>query len=134
HWGPSGVATAWTISFWVLMIPALWYAGRPIQLGLGPILSIIWRYVAASVLASCVAIAIVRELPYLVAYGVLGVCIRIAIITGLFGALYLGLVVLLHQSTDPLLLVGRTAAHMLASRRKAGGRRDVVNMSRETHA
>src|SRR5437867_5596791 len=31
--GPVGIAVAWVMSFWVLTIPALWYAGRPVQLG-----------------------------------------------------------------------------------------------------
>jgi O-antigen/teichoic acid export membrane protein len=31
RWGPIGIAVAWTTSFWILTIPAIWYAGRPIQ-------------------------------------------------------------------------------------------------------
>ena len=32
-WGPVGIAVGWTASFWILIIPALWYAGRPISFG-----------------------------------------------------------------------------------------------------
>jgi len=28
HWGPEGIAGAWTLSFWILTIPAFWYAGK----------------------------------------------------------------------------------------------------------
>ena len=56
HWGPQGIAIAWCISFWTLTIPAMWYAGRPIGLGVGPMLRTVWRYVLAAVLA-CAASA-----------------------------------------------------------------------------
>jgi hypothetical protein len=26
-WGPAGVALTWAISFWILTVPELWYAG-----------------------------------------------------------------------------------------------------------
>jgi hypothetical protein len=26
-WGPAGIAMAWSVSFWTLLIPAFWYAG-----------------------------------------------------------------------------------------------------------
>jgi len=29
-WGPKGVAAAWSVSYCMLVIPAFWYAGRPI--------------------------------------------------------------------------------------------------------
>ena len=33
HWGPSGIAIAWTASFWILTPPAFWYACRRSTLG-----------------------------------------------------------------------------------------------------
>jgi len=51
HWGPVGIATAWTASFWILTIPAFWYAGKPINLGVGIIIEAVWRYLLASLLA-----------------------------------------------------------------------------------
>ena len=29
HWGPRGIAAAWCASFWVLTLPAIWFAGKP---------------------------------------------------------------------------------------------------------
>ena len=37
-WGPSGIALAWTISYFLLMFPGFWYAGKPIGFGVGPII------------------------------------------------------------------------------------------------
>ena len=39
-WGPRGIALAWTVSFFVLMLPAFWYAGKPIGLGVAPVLAV----------------------------------------------------------------------------------------------
>ena len=66
-WGPVGIASAWSASFWILFIPSFWYAGRPIQFGVTPILDIVWRYVVASFLAGCASAVIIRETPSLVA-------------------------------------------------------------------
>jgi PST family polysaccharide transporter len=32
HWGPAGIAIAWTASFWILMVPAIWYAGYGLEI------------------------------------------------------------------------------------------------------
>ena len=52
-WGPAGIAIAWTASFWILVLPAFWYAGRPIQFGIAPIVAALWKYVLASLVAGC---------------------------------------------------------------------------------
>ncbi len=51
RWGPVGIATAWSASFWILTVPAIWYAGRPIGLNIGAVFSMVWRYVVASLIA-----------------------------------------------------------------------------------
>ena len=61
HWGPVGVAAAWTASFWILTIPAFWYAGRPIHLGIKPMVDAVWKYVVAALLAGCGAALVVRR-------------------------------------------------------------------------
>ena len=101
--GPVGIAVAWVMSFWVLTIPALWYAGRPVQLGVAPIIGAVWKYVLASALAGCASAAIIREIsPFVVASGPLGAAARIVMTSVLFGALYLGAVILLHRGCAPL--------------------------------
>ena len=56
--GPVVLATAYSLSFYVLLVPAIWYAGRPIGLKLDQIFSAIWHYFAAAlvtwlILAGC---------------------------------------------------------------------------------
>ena len=107
HWGPAGVAAAWTASFWLLTIPAFWYAGRPIKFGVGPVLATVWRYVLASLLAGCASAAIAREIPPLVtASGAVGAVVRIITISLVFSGLYIGGVILLHGGAEPLYRLG----------------------------
>ena len=66
----------------------------------------VWRFVLASVLAGCTAAVIAQcMLPLVVASGSIGAAVRIATVSLLFAALYLGAVVLLHQGCAPLLQV-----------------------------
>lgn len=103
HWGPAGVAAAWTASFWLLTIPAFWYAGKPIQFEIGPLVASVWRYVVASVVAGCVAALIIQQMPALLAVrGIQGAAARIAVASVLFLVLYLAAVIALHGGLDPL--------------------------------
>jgi PST family polysaccharide transporter len=102
-WGAVGIAAAWTASFWILTIPALWYAGSPVQLGIGPVLAVVWRYVVASLLAGCACAWIIQGIPSLVRVpGAAGALARIVTISLLFGFLYLGTVILLHGGAAPI--------------------------------
>jgi PST family polysaccharide transporter len=103
RWGPQGIAAAWTASYCILIVPAFWYAGKPIQLGVGSVLSVIWRCILASLLAGCASAAILRALPALVAFpGALGAFVRIVATSLVFGILYVGAVILLHGGCAPL--------------------------------
>jgi PST family polysaccharide transporter len=101
-WGPAGIAVAWTLSYWVLTMPALWYAGQG-QLGLGALLDAMWRNVVASATAAGVTVAIVSSLPWMARTpAVAGSVARILATSALFGALYLAAVILLHRGYAPL--------------------------------
>jgi O-antigen/teichoic acid export membrane protein len=103
HWGPAGVATSWSVSLCTLTIPALWYAGRPIDLRVAPMIAAVWKFVAASVGAACATAVIVGRLPSFVAGSdTIGAAERIAKDSLLFGALYLGAVIILHRGIAPL--------------------------------
>jgi O-antigen/teichoic acid export membrane protein len=103
RWGPAGVAAAWTVSFWVLFIPAFWYAGKPIGFGVAPMLATIWKYVLASLTAAVATFAISHEMPSLVlAPGIPGILLRIFTISLMFLAFYLGGVVVLHGGPGQL--------------------------------
>jgi O-antigen/teichoic acid export membrane protein len=110
RWGPIGVAGAWTGSFCIMMIPAFWYAGRPIGLSLASVLASIWRYIAAAIIAALVCAALVASmpwLPFITAFGVVGAIARIVANSVLFVLLYAAAVAALYGSLDPLREVAR---------------------------
>lgn len=92
-WGPQGIAVAWSASYAVLIVPALWYAGRPIQLEIGPMLAVVWKYILASIVAAVGCVAIAREFPALEQMsGIVGAECRIVTTSFVFLIVYLCLV------------------------------------------
>ena len=121
-WGPIGIAVAWTCSFWILTIPAFWYAGKPMNISAGTGLVVVWRYLVASLLAGVVCAAITRASTSLVASpGLRGVVIRLAVSCSLFTVLYLIAVVLLHGGFGPFRQVA-SLLHEAVPRAKFLGR------------
>ena len=113
HWGPEGIAVAWTASFWILAVPAFWYAGKPIGLGISPVAGAVWRYVLASLLAGVGTAAIIRPMwSFAAASSSLGAIEHMAVISLLFAALYLGAVVLLHGGFSPIYQVAGLVREM----------------------
>jgi len=102
-WGPRGIAAAWCASFWILTLPAMWYAGAPIGLGVESVIAAVWRYVVAGFVAAaaCVFAAryIVSLLPSDTAFEA---ALRIAFVSAIFSGLYVGAVVALHRGIAPL--------------------------------
>jgi len=116
-WGPAGIALAWTASSWILIFPAFWYAGRPIQFGATPVLAVIWKYILASPLAGCACAVIIRGIPWLaLAPGAMGALARIITTSLLFVILYVGAVILLHRGYEPLERLAALLREMVPSR------------------
>jgi hypothetical protein len=92
----------------------LWYAGRPIQLGIAPVITAAWKYVAASLLAGCATALIIGRLSsFVAASDSIGAIVRIAKISFLFGVLYVGAVIMLHGGSAPLTQVTGLLREML---------------------
>ena len=103
-WGPQGIAVAWCLSFWILTIPAMWYAGRPIDLGVTPILRAVWRYIVASLVSGLLSWEIlVRWISLPNAQTTAYAALRVFYMTLSFVTLYLGSIVLLHGGSAPML-------------------------------
>ncbi len=103
RWGPAGVAGAWSISFWTLLIPAFWYAGRPIGFGVSDLIRAIWRDTAAALVAGATTAAIIRVTPFWGTPSTTGAALETTVvISGLFVALYVLMVILFHRGLAPL--------------------------------
>jgi O-antigen/teichoic acid export membrane protein len=103
RWGPPGIAFAWTASYFLLMFPGFWYAGKPIGLGIGPIFAVIWKFFAASVGAGFGTILIIRAVPpFGAALGAPGAFARMVSVSFIFLALYFVGVIALYRGLKPI--------------------------------
>jgi PST family polysaccharide transporter len=117
HWGPSGIALAWTTSYFLLMFPAFWYAGKPIGLGIGPVFAIIWKFFAASVGAGFGTALIIRAVPFFAtAVGARGALVRMVSVSLVFFGLYFAGVIALHQGLRPFSETVGLLRHLLPER------------------
>ena len=108
HWGPAGVAVAWTASFWILTLPAFWYAGVPVEFGVAPMLAVVWKFVVASALAGCATALILRKIPDVLAGpGRIETIARIGMISVILMILYVVTVIVLHGGCGPIYQIGR---------------------------
>jgi O-antigen/teichoic acid export membrane protein len=104
RWGPAGIAFAWTLSYFLLMFPGFWYAGKPIGLGVSSIFAVIWKFFAASVGAAFGTLLILRVMPYFATtIGAPGALLRMVSVSLVFFFLYLGGVIALHKGLRPLI-------------------------------
>ena len=116
-WGPSGIAFAWTISYFLLMFPGFWYAGKPIGLSIGPIFAVIWGFFIASLGAGFGTVLIVRALPHIaMAYGAPSALVRMVLVSLLFFGLYSAGVIAVHQGLKPLTETLRLLRDLLPER------------------
>jgi Membrane protein involved in the export of O-antigen and teichoic acid len=119
HWGPRGIAVAWCLSFWILTLPAMSFAGAPIGLGIRPVISAVWRYVAAAAVAGPISYILMRSLAVmLVADGVPAALLRIAVVSLMYSLLYLGAIVVLHRGPAPIVRMVNLVRDMVSVRRE----------------
>lgn len=117
HWGAQGIAIAWCISYWLLILPAMAYAGKPIGFGAGAVIGAVWRYALASLLSLLTVLIVMAHVVALRGLsGAAGAGIRIVAVTALFTTLYLLLIVALHGGTAPLQKLARLMRELTARR------------------
>jgi len=94
--GPSGIAFAWTASYFLLMFPGFWYAGKANRARYGAGLAVIWKFFAASVGAGVGTLLIFKAMPYFAGiHGVAGAFVRMVAVSLVFLLLYLAAVIAL---------------------------------------
>lgn len=101
--GPLGVAIAYAASFYVLIGPGLWYAGRPIHLKLSSIVSVIWKYYISALTAGLLCWFLLYSYDFTSSIFIeLSILMRILVPCVLCIAIYLPLIVALFQSRRPI--------------------------------
>ena len=104
RFGPIGVAAAFSLSFFLLTGPGIWYAGKPINLSVGAIVAIGWRYffsAAASALLSWTILYRIETVESI--YRNLDTFPRIIAAGTLSLLFYLCLIVMLHRSFSQIM-------------------------------
>ncbi len=102
-YGPVYVAAAYSVSFYILLAPSLWYGGRPINLKLCPLLKCMAPYFAAGIVT--VAIFLAGTELYAPTQGYFRRLVpieKLIIATFISTTIYIGLVIIFHFGLDPL--------------------------------
>jgi hypothetical protein len=99
------------------MLPAFWYAGKPIGFDIAPVLSVVWKFFVASVAAGCSTALLIHFVPvFAKTPGAQGALARLISGSLLFWTLYLGAVVALYRGPEPLRQAGRLFRDLLPQR------------------
>jgi polysaccharide transporter, PST family len=118
RWGPAGIAAAWSVSFWTLLIPSFWYAGRPIGFRISDLIGAIWKFTAAALVAGGTTAAIVRVTPFWNTASTTAAALKATVVvSGLFVALYLLIVILFHRGLAPLRELGSLLRELAPSQK-----------------
>lgn len=101
--GPTVVAGAYSISYYVLLFPALWYAGRPIELKIVPLGKSIGPYFVSG-LCTFLIWLVVAKLYRTTSFFLdeLKPVLRLCIVISLSSIVYTALVIVFHRSFSPL--------------------------------
>jgi PST family polysaccharide transporter len=112
--GPFGVAAGYSASFYLLILPALWYAGRPIDLEVFAVVGSVWKHIVSALAAAIVTWFVMHRLDVIAASVVSrGPLERIAASSALCMAAYLAATVSLHRGVSPISEFFRLVSDMI---------------------
>jgi glycosyltransferase involved in cell wall biosynthesis len=115
HWKAQGIAAAWVVSYWVLALPALWYASKPIGLGISEVVGVIWQYVVAALVSGASGYLLIKAIPALrMKPGLAGAITHLSEVSVLFLVFYLLGVIVLHRGLAPIYQVMSLVREMTA--------------------
>jgi O-antigen/teichoic acid export membrane protein len=118
-WGPAGIALAWTISYLILLLPAFWYAGNPIELRLASVVGAVWKPFFASAVAGVSAVVVLHILPVVVGFsGALAAFVKLVGDSLLFFALYIVAIISLYGGMGPISQTFNLVREVMPDRKK----------------
>jgi O-antigen/teichoic acid export membrane protein len=101
--GPVYVAAAYSLSFYVLSFPAIWYAGRPIRLKIIPLGRIVGPYFASALSTWLIWLLNWKFFAATSTFlGSLSSFLRLCIVASLSSVIYVAFVVAFHRSFGPI--------------------------------
>jgi len=97
RWGVTGVAVFRTTSFLILLLPGLWYAGKPINLKIAQILSEIWRFALCALISGVLCALFI--IPFLASFNI---WLRLGVSLVSYVIIYLVLIIIIYRSIGPI--------------------------------
>jgi PST family polysaccharide transporter len=117
--GALGVAIAYSLSFYFLTWPGIWYAAKPVGIRVRSVWMSIWRFFVAALVSGPATWWAANKVPTIVRFMEhVHVLVRIGLTTVLCTLLYLVSVIVLYGSIEPLFEMGRLLRMMMPGSRK----------------
>jgi O-antigen/teichoic acid export membrane protein len=112
--GPMGVAYAYSALFYILLLPALYYAGRPLNIKITYFLSILWKYWFSAFLGGAICwITLLLAKPMFLFIHELAPLFRISIEFFFYTAVYLMIIIVMFRGPKPLLFLIATVKEVV---------------------
>lgn len=116
-YGASGIVVAYVGSIYLIFIPGLYYAGKPIGIDIGTLLSCFWRYLIAAGLSGYAAWFLINKVAYFsVHYLEVNLLVKILVGSTTCSMMYLMMVILLYGSFQPITNLISIGKEMLPNR------------------
>jgi PST family polysaccharide transporter len=113
--GPIGVAIAYSAMFYILLIPALQYAGRPAGLSASFFLEILWKYWTAALASGLLYLVVFTSItPVALFYTESTPLVRIGIASVIYPIFYLALIAVLYRGLKPVTMLYSLIKEMVA--------------------
>jgi PST family polysaccharide transporter len=102
--GPVGVAIAYSVMFYILLIPALWYAGKPAGIKASFYVGILWKYWTAALVSGLLFwLLFTRLMPAAVVSAEGATWVRIGLTSIIYPVFYVALIAVLFRGLKPVI-------------------------------
>ena len=101
--GPVGVAIAYSVMFYILLIPALWYAGKPAGIKASFYVGILWKYWTAALVSGLLFwLLFTRLMPAAVVSAEGATWVRIGLTSIIYPVFYVASIAVLFRGLKPV--------------------------------
>jgi len=112
--GALGVAISYSLSFYILIWPGIWFAGKPVGIRISHIWKAIWRFILAAALSGFSTWLIIEQIwPVHTFLAHVHVLARILLMAGTCTLFYLASIIILYGGIAPILDIWRMLKLMM---------------------
>jgi len=106
--GALGVALAYSLSFYLLTWPGIWYAAKPMGIPMRSVSKAVWRFFAAAVISGITTWGVMHRIPSILALmGSFPVLVRIMVGSAFCACVYMASIAIMYGGIRPLLEMAR---------------------------